>query len=148
MRVSLQRLGDNPRDHDADPAPLDPSACDVAGLKPDTTEEEWLAMESSPSNGADAHKTDPWKIYPPPPPPHWHPAINSDKPSTNLDASRRTVAGNEEFKFEECEIPGSDSWEYAIDDRGVFQIYTSNAGITYSLIDSSGRPPLLIWCLL
>jgi len=28
-----------------------------------------------------------------------------------------------EFNMEDCEIPGADPWEFAIDDTGVYQVY-------------------------
>lgn len=127
MRISLQTLGDNPKDHDDSYIPLEPSACDVAGLRADTTEEEWTSMDKPSSSTTPITQ---WKIYPPPPPPHWHPTIPYlEKPSTNPDTSRKYVGGAEEFDFAQCEIPGADSWQYAADDRGVFQVYASDEGM-------------------
>lgn len=140
MGLSLQRLGDNPRDHDAAYIPLNSNVCDVAGLRPDTTETQWDEMVSSASDGASMQsKAKPWKVYPPPPPPHWHPNLKDEKPSENPQ-SRRHVSGNEEFDFTECDIPGADEWEYVLDEKGVFQVYASVSGMLLDGMDAFGLP--------
>jgi AMP deaminase len=126
MGASLQRLGDNPRDHDAAYIPLNRDTCDVASLRPDTTETQWDEMVVN--SASTQSGTNPWKVYPPPPPPHWHPSPKDDKPAANPE-SRKHVSGNEEFNFAECDIPGADQCEYALDDKGVFQVYASSSGI-------------------
>ncbi|KAG6915896.1 hypothetical protein DXG01_009363 [Tephrocybe rancida] len=94
MAKSLQRLGDNPKDYDG----------------------------HQPSIDKDLHRTsappdEPWKIYPPPPPPHWH-WTDRDKVQS-VDGTMTST----EFRFEDCEIPGSHPWTFRIDDQGVFQVY-------------------------
>ena len=64
-------------------------------------------------------KFKPWKIYPSPPPPHWH---WTDKPQAQLDPTGNEGDG---FEFSKCDIPGADSWVYKIDNKGVFQIYAT-----------------------
>ena len=140
MDLSLQRLGDDLRDHDAKYIPLNPNTCDVAGFRPDTTEAQWEEMMSSASNIAPTQS--PWKVYPPPPPPHWHPNPRNDQPSENPE-SRKHVSGNEEFDFAECDIPGADEREYALDTKSVFQVYTSSSG---TLLDKCGAFGLPLIC--
>ena len=103
MSKSLQRLGDNPRDHDGRSQPGDPSA-----------------LASS--------EFEPWKIYPPPPPPHWH-WTDKDKVMSSADGVKR---GRSEFRFEECHIPGPHSWTFELDDKGVYQVYDDIPGEWYS----------------
>lgn len=161
MRLSLQRLGDNPRDIDRDTAsaPLPAEECDVAGLRADC-DTRWESLENGPptegnqENGA----RKPWMIYPAPPPPHWHPTRSTNPPShiqkkltTNSDASaRKHVSGFEEFDFASCDIPGlvpddgttdGGGWDYAIDERGVYQVYASSADGMFC--STSPRIPVL-----
>ena len=101
IRVSQQRLGDNPRDHDGVFFGFNDNAGDVSGIKPDASHESICDA----SDGTFS----PWKIYPRPPPPHWH----------YNDRGREA-----EFDFTKCLVPGADSWDFRIDERGVFQVYT------------------------
>ncbi|KZV85080.1 AMP deaminase [Exidia glandulosa HHB12029] len=120
MSQSLQRLGDNPRDHDAHfNGFADRSFGDVAGARPDAPAE---------SDGLERDKPEmsrPWRVYPRPPPPHWHwvdPAQR--KPASKAGGDEED---EEEFDFAACEIPGKDEngWTYKMDDRGVYQVYAS-----------------------
>jgi hypothetical protein len=38
------------------------------------------------------------------------------------------VDAEQEFVFEECEIPGGHPWCYEIDDKGVYQVYKDGQG--------------------
>ncbi|KAG6809173.1 hypothetical protein H0H92_001306 [Tricholoma furcatifolium] len=96
MIKSLQRLGDNPKDYDGQ----EPSIDKDLGQRP-------------------AQPFKPWKIYPPPPPPHWHWTDPDKGPSTDGMKDSKTT----EFRFEDCQIPGADTWTFKIDDKGVFQVY-------------------------
>lgn len=116
MRLSQQRLGDNPRDHDGHFSGLDPDIADVSGVKPDANYDSFLPPESP---------FKPWKIYPKPPPPHWH--WNN---ATDPIGSAPKVAVKEEFVFEECEIPGSHPWGFEIDEKGVYQVYSDVKGMS------------------
>ena len=116
MRVSLQRLGDNPRDHDGKFAGFKDDAGDVPGAKPDATEASIKPPEESPLS--------PWKIYPPPPPPHW-----KWKPQDQSNTSD-AVHGNgdiqvEQFDFSKCHIPDHHDWVFELDEKGVYQLYDS-----------------------
>jgi hypothetical protein len=140
MGLSLQRLGDDPRDHDAAYIPLRPDLCDVARLRPDMTETQWEEMVSYASSDASMQcKAMPWKVYPPPPPPHWHPNLKDEKPS-ETPQSRKHVSGHEEFDFAECDIPGADEWEYALDEKGVFQVYASKSGMLRDVMSTISLP--------
>ncbi|KIP10182.1 hypothetical protein PHLGIDRAFT_101508 [Phlebiopsis gigantea 11061_1 CR5-6] len=111
MHVSGQMLGFNPKDHDEHFTGLDKRVVDVAGVRPDVdlTAEE----PSSPFT--------PWKIYPRPPPPHWHWVEKGAVPHTPSELE------DEEFVFENCQIPGPDAngWDFDVDERGVYQVYHS-----------------------
>lgn len=117
IRLSRQRLGDNPRDHDSVFTGLDEELADLPGARPD------LDHSQKPKP---PHQFEPWQIYPRPPPPHWH---WNDKQTSVPDASPVSSARTpQEFNFSECAIPGVDSREFAIDDKGVFQVYESSQG--------------------
>jgi len=117
MAASLQRLGDNPRDHDGHFHGFSDAAADVNGLRPDAP---------SPSSHLSNTKVfEPWKIYPPPPPPHWH---WSPKTPAGPTGKQSSPDANEDFDFAKCEIPAAHSWEYEIDDKGVFQLYDRESG--------------------
>ncbi|THH20553.1 hypothetical protein EW146_g851 [Bondarzewia mesenterica] len=66
MTASLQRLGDNPRDYDGVFTGIDTNFADVSGVRPDAD----LTRSSPPPHEGQHFK--PWRIYPKPPPPHWH----------------------------------------------------------------------------
>ncbi|KAI0074054.1 AMP deaminase [Panus rudis PR-1116 ss-1] len=105
MLVSGQRLGFNPKDHDGTFNGLPDDVSDVAGVKPTVDPH---AIPEVKSNFA------PWRIYPKPPPPRWH---FQEKRIMDLEDEE------EEFIFENCEIPGKDDFDFAIDEKGVYQVY-------------------------
>ncbi|KAG6865121.1 hypothetical protein C0991_004962 [Blastosporella zonata] len=94
MTRSLQRLGDNPKDYDGHQPAIDKDL-----------------------NQKPARQFEPWNIYPQPPPPHWHWTDQSKVES--VDGTTKTP----EFRFEDCEIPGSHPWTFRMDHEGVFQVY-------------------------
>ena len=51
---------------------------------------------------------------------------------------------DEEFAFEACEIPGAHEWHFAIDEKGVFQVYESPEG-RYPML-RLGMPALITHC--
>ncbi len=136
MEISLQRLGDNPRDHDGSFSGFYPSnAADVNGLRPDIDP----SYAEDPSNASPDHTTFPaWKIYPPPPPAHWHwqgrdsqgqvegeggegvdvshrgpdgevravPVDSSGGSGAHNKSEERGTSGADAFDFAKCEIPG------------------------------------------
>ena len=111
MQVSLQRLGDDPRDHDGYFTGLDPKTADVSGVRPDVD----ISANTPPDS---PHR--PWRIYPRPPPPHWH-------WTPDTEPVRGEQAGKEEFMFETCEIPvPHDGWSFEIDETGVYQVYNTS----------------------
>ncbi|KAF8644681.1 hypothetical protein AX16_008341 [Volvariella volvacea WC 439] len=79
----------------------------------------------------------PWKIYPKPPPPHWH-YVDKETVVSHEEFQQGHVhrdpngghkkewegGGRDEFRFEALEIPGVDEgWSFEIDDKGVYQVY-------------------------
>jgi AMP deaminase len=115
MLKSRQRLSDDPRHHDDHFLGLDDEHSDVSGVRPDTNFAE---------NRPPTHSFTPWKIFPRPPPPHWHWADKEKVVSG--DGTHR--APKDEFRFEECEIPGPHPWTYELDERGVYQVYNDVQG--------------------
>ncbi|KAF8628674.1 hypothetical protein AX15_003797 [Amanita polypyramis BW_CC] len=109
MHKSKQRLGDNPKDYDGHFQGISEGLADVSGIRLDAD----FSKDRPP-----AHRPEPWKIYPKPPPPHWH---CTEKEVVSTDRSH--VKGDEEFRFEECEIPGPHTWTFKLDEKGIFQVY-------------------------
>ncbi|KAJ9123270.1 hypothetical protein QFC22_001468 [Naganishia vaughanmartiniae] len=74
MEISLQRLGDDPRDYDGNFAGIKPGHADVSGLRADA--DPFLSETTLPSNTSNGQPEKPefgrWNIYPSPPPAHWH----------------------------------------------------------------------------
>lgn len=127
MELSNQRLGDNPRDHDGTFTGFEPaSSADINGLRADADPN---TCEPTPDQNGNPPA---WKIYPPPPPPHWHwkPAEDGVKPehskTSGLGGPGSSSGGRDShaFNFAECEIPGADSRTYALNDEGVFEVWT------------------------
>lgn len=145
MEISLQRLGDNPRDHDGTFTGFHPAnKADVTGLRPDADPKNADEDPAGPSDNA-------WKIYPAPPPPHWHwtsPGKENGEGGEGFDESDhkptdgsvasipvdtyslrkkqdRGTNGSEGFDMQACEIPGVDErgWGFKMDASGVYQVY-------------------------
>lgn len=124
MQVSLQRLGDNPRDHDGHFQGFDPKIADVSGVRPDADISPYTSPESEDKLPRSPYK--PWRIYPKPPPPHWHWTANTE-PVHGRDEAQ---TGKEEFVFEKCEIPGGhDDWSFGLDETGVYQVYNTDGSL-------------------
>jgi len=128
ISISLQRLGDNPRDHDGVFKGFAHNIGGVSGVRPDAyaTLREAGVDQSHPELREEETKFRPWKIYPPPPPPHWH---WTDKPTINPSVDGVTSSNGDEFNFKTCEIPDADTWVYKIDSKGVFQVYDSDTDV-------------------
>jgi len=126
MRVSLQRLGDNPRDHDGYFQGLDPKITDVSGVRPDADISTYTSPGSDDKLPKSPYK--PWRIYPKPPPPHWHWTRETEpEPVHGGDVAE---AGKEEFVFKKCEIPGGhDGWGFSLDETGVYQVYNTDGSL-------------------
>jgi AMP deaminase len=147
MKISLQRLGDNPADHDGTFSGFYPATkADVNGLRPDV---DPYQADQKPA-GEDQGESKAWKIYPEPPPPHWHwkgaglpegeggegydesgRAADGHVKGVPVDtfaeekAKNRGTNGSEGFNMDDCEIPGADGreWEFEMDEAGVYQVY-------------------------
>lgn len=149
MKYSLQRLGDNPRDHDGVFQGFSADIGGVSGVRPDAWDELLEKAKtkppaprplvtgyppvtidpvvaakqtaSVPGLNAEESQFKPWRIYPKPPPPFWH-----WKDAHTVGA--RGAPADEEFVFQSLEIPGEAEGEgagleFEIDAKGVFQVY-------------------------
>ena len=110
MLVSGQRLGFNPKDHDGHFFGLPDGISDVSGVRPNADIGGINAPTSSP--------LDPWRIYPKPPPPHWH----WKGRDTVIPSNSGEVSEDEESE-PPLDIPGTHEWDFAIDEKGVFQVF-------------------------
>lgn len=151
MKYSLQRLGDNPRDHDGVFQGFSTDIGGVSGVRPDAWDEVLkrdkikplaprpmvtgyppatidpvvAAKQTASIPGLNAQESQfkPWRIYPKPPPPFWH-----WKDAHTVGALG--TSADEEFVFKSLEIPGEaegegEGLEFEIDSKGVFQVYRS-----------------------
>lgn len=124
MQVSLQRLGDNPRDHDGYFQGLDPKIADVSGARPDADISAYASQDAEDKLPRSPYN--PWRIYPKPPPPHWHWTANTEP----VHGSDEAEAGKEEFVFAKCKIPGGhDGWSFGLDETGVYQVYNTDGSL-------------------
>jgi AMP deaminase len=119
IKRSLQRLGDNPRDYDGQFTGLDDEHATAPGVRPDVD----IKTNSPPSSVPEK-----WNIYPPPPPPFWHYHGQSQSDEKPLD---------EDFDFSKCDIPGEHTFEFEIDDKGVYQVYERVEGTMHLLFRPS-----------
>ncbi|KAG8926384.1 AMP deaminase [Tulasnella sp. 408] len=116
MRASLQRLGDNPRDYDGTfkgfASANEDKIFGVSSVRPDVDPNDLKPAEESPF--------EPWEVYPQPPPPHWHwKPDNHPTPG----ATPQPLRHGDEFDPNHLKIPGPDTWDYQMDDKGVLQVY-------------------------
>jgi hypothetical protein len=120
MSTSLQRLGDNPRDHDGQFHGLTESTAAVSGMRPDVA-------PSAPRPTSSDYK--PWKIYPTPPGPHWH----WKNPNQAVLKEGHAPPARDDFYYETCEIPGKQDWVFKLDERGVYQVYDTAPSMSSQL---------------
>ena len=155
MEISLQRLGDDPRDFDGTFTGIQEGHADVSGLRADAdpfSSEKPLGPEhgGKPEFGR-------WNIYPAPPPAHWHwQGSTSDgkhivgEGGEGFDESKRDAQGDvklvpvdnfkeekeksrgtngsDGFDMKDAVIPGKDTrnWTFAVDSEGVYQVYEAS----------------------
>ena len=104
MRLSRQRLEDNPANYDGQFAP-----------------------SSSPTSPAESTTFKPWKIYPAPPSPHWKERDPYTEATETTEEIAEREAKRREFRFEEVDIPGLEvvgtKKRFELDGNGVFQVY-------------------------
>ena len=74
---------------------------------------------AAPVNGENGERK-PWKIYPPPPKPHWESRDPFEQAAPSAEPGKQY-----EFQMEECEIPGEHPYVFELDSQGVYQVYTS-----------------------
>ena len=115
MSRSGQKLGFDPRNHDGVFTGLDDDVTTVSGVRPDAD------LTSRPRPKSPFNK---WRIYPHPPPPHWH-WRGHDTDTAIPRSSGPEPAEDEEFDFDMCDIPAAHEWSFAIDEKGVFQVFNS-----------------------
>ncbi len=116
MAVSNQRLGDNPRDHDGVFHGITEGNSDVMGVRPETTGLCEVTKE----------RLKPWRMYPRPPPPHWH------WTAAQATVSSGRTSPSDAFDFTHFEIPVTHEWEFEIDDKGIYQVYDRATGMFFS----------------
>jgi AMP deaminase len=87
---------------------VDDKSADVCGVRPDA---------NYTSNPPPASQPKPWKLYPKPPPPHWH------WTDTAIISSDGSYSSKGDFRIQDCEIPGAHPFSFEIDDKGVIQVY-------------------------
>jgi len=117
MTLSRQRLEDNPVNYDGsfDPA-SSPSYASTSSLLP---------VNLPPGFNH-------WKIYPPPPEPHWKELDpHGDAPVETTDEIAEREAERRKFVWGVCEIPKQEPVErrkrFALDSNGVYQVYSDGA---------------------
>ena len=153
MKYSLQRLGDNPMDHDGVFQGFSADIGGVSGVRPDAWHELLEKTKARPPaprplvTGYPPVVTDPdiaakqtasipglhagesrfrkWRIYPTPPPPFWH------WKDAHTVGTLGTPA-DEEFDSQSLDIPRKAEGEgagleFEIDEKGVFQVYRGGA---------------------
>lgn len=126
MLKSRQRIGDDPRDYDGDFQPPTDEHAGVCGIRPD------VAIDAAKSQSQE-NRFERWNIYPKPPPPHWH-WKDSETVVVSTDGTKRRP-GHNEFNFDDCTIPTEHpGWSFAIDVKGVFQVYDDTEG-TLQMVD-------------
>lgn len=116
MRLSRQRLEDNPANYDGlySGTPLSATTIplpsnDIAPLR-------------------DSPNFNPWEIYPPPPSPHWKERDPySEATETTIEIEERE-AKRREFCWEKVRIPGKEvegkRKGFELDGNGVYQVYS------------------------
>ncbi len=114
IAISNQRLGDNPRDHDGVFHGIAEGISDVMGVRPEATGSYEPMKE----------QFKPWRIYPRPPPPHWHWTAD------HAVSSGRDSPGDV-FDFTQLEVPGAHEWGFEIDDKGIYQVYHDVSGTSF-----------------
>jgi hypothetical protein len=150
MAVSLQRLGDNPRDHDGAFKGFSDDLGGVSGIRPDAyakLQSKETGETRNPKLKEDQRQFEPWKIYPKPPPPHWHWKAKNPQPnspplssSTGIPMLVSDEGEGDGFEFDQCEIPGKHEWVYRLDSKGVFQVYRADPE------EGEGMSPQFICC--
>lgn len=140
IKMSCQRLEDNPQNYDGQFAPRKDSTGASSAYQPATPSVMTPAAGTpakQPTGSSSKHLRasanghgdqvsdqfpifDPWKIYPPPPKPHWE----QREPLTNQAHSAKPYIQSE-FHFEDVEIPGEHDFVFELDSMGVFQVYES-----------------------
>lgn len=102
MRLSRQRLEDNPANYDGHYAPTASTSTDPAPAFA------------------------PWTIYPPPPSPHWKERDPYAEATETTEEIAEREAKRREFRWDQVVIPGKEETRakgYRVDGNGVYQVY-------------------------
>lgn len=129
IRLSCQRLEDNPANYDGEFAPPKNSTSAATSRPPSPERATFSNRKKDANEGGDKAAPGPsageskeapafskWTIYPPPPAPHWESKAKSSDP--DIEPAR-------EFRMEDCEIPGEHPFVFELDKQGIFQVYES-----------------------
>lgn len=111
MRLSRQRLEDNPANYDGDYNP-----------SPSTSS----STVEDPSTSTSDPAFTPWTIYPPPPTPHWKERDPFTEATETTEEIAEKEAKRREFHWEQVEIPKLEVTRrkrYEMDGNGVYQVY-------------------------
>ena len=103
MRLSRQRLGDNPANYDGVYAPT-----------------------PSTSTTTPPPQFEPWKIYPPPPSPHWKERDPYAEATETTEEIAERESRRRKFVWSEVTIPGKESVKekgFMMDGNGVYQVF-------------------------
>ncbi len=116
MALSRQRLEDNPANYDGhfDPTSSAPSP-----------------ENSRPTTPSVDSQFKPWRIYPPPPQPHWKEADPLAEQTETTEEIAAREAKRREFHWEEVDIPGKEEDKnkrrrFGLNAAGVYQVYDDN----------------------
>jgi AMP deaminase len=69
-----------------------------------------------------------WKIYPEPPPPSWHETEKRFRGSSKKEHQKKDPT-MDEFRFEDCEIPGPNDMVFKRDPTCVYQVYEDESSL-------------------
>jgi AMP deaminase len=116
MALSRQRLEDNPANYDGH---YDPNS---SAPSPENSRPTTPSVES---------QFKPWRIYPPPPQPHWKEADPLAEQTETTEEIAAREAKRREFIWEEVDIPGKEENKtkrrrFELNAAGVYQVYDEN----------------------
>lgn len=121
MSLSRQRLEDNPANYDG---LFEPSS------SPSYASTSYIRPVSLPPS------FEKWKIYPPPPEPHWkeRDPDATEPPAVEGGQGPRSEEERTRFEFAKCEVPSREEGRkrtFRLDEGGVYQVYDQGALLSY-----------------
>ncbi|KAI5480450.1 AMP deaminase [Pseudohyphozyma bogoriensis] len=125
MRLSRQRMEDNPANYDG---LYSPSPSPIGTPNPDPSSTSAIADDDP------EPKFKPWTIYPPPPTPHWKERDPFAESTETTEEIAQREAKRREFHWEKAEVPGRElegkRKRFELDANGVYQVYESEESTT------------------